>query len=338
MPEITELGFVIKPTYEDEPNTNAFTDAEKSKLDGIEPGAQVNSVASVNGATGDVSLGLGDLNNVDTSGASLNDGLKFDGTIWVPGAAGGVVYLAPDLFANRPAANSVPAGTIFYATDVLQKHWVSDGTNWIGIFHSHPIVEPPPAADWTTVSNKTVSLTDYGGYNKFVTAIGSTATSAYMLRPIPAGDEWTVEAELMSLIGSGNITSRMGIVLTDGVDLSTCRYEGIYLVQSNATRQFGCIVGRPANVGLLENPVTLAGYFGDIAALVTAPSYNFRISRTTGGTRRRYGYSLSGSWLQPYDRAWTQEFTPTHIGIFHQHTGAAGYEYSEINLVNWRVY
>lgn len=50
MPELTSLGAVIKATYESEPDTNAFTDAEKSKLAAIDPeniGAVYDSVAAV---------------------------------------------------------------------------------------------------------------------------------------------------------------------------------------------------------------------------------------------------------------------------------------------------
>lgn len=64
MPELNTLGAVIKTTYEGEANTNAFTDAEKSKLAGIEAGAQVNvpaPVQSVNGQTGAVTLTAGDV-------------------------------------------------------------------------------------------------------------------------------------------------------------------------------------------------------------------------------------------------------------------------------------
>lgn len=39
-----ETAASIKTKYESNPDTNAFTDADKSKLDGIEPGAQVNDV------------------------------------------------------------------------------------------------------------------------------------------------------------------------------------------------------------------------------------------------------------------------------------------------------
>src|SRR5690554_5556094 len=64
MPELDTLGAVIKTTYEGEANTNAFTDAEKSKLAGIEAGAQVNvpaPVQSVNGQTGAVTLAAADV-------------------------------------------------------------------------------------------------------------------------------------------------------------------------------------------------------------------------------------------------------------------------------------
>lgn len=46
----------IKEAYESNSDTNAFTDAEKTKLSGIEPGAQVNKVTSVDGKIGDVNL------------------------------------------------------------------------------------------------------------------------------------------------------------------------------------------------------------------------------------------------------------------------------------------
>ena len=64
MAELSTLGSVIKTAYEGEADTNAFTDAEKSKLAGIESGAQVNvpaPVQSVNGQTGAVTLTAGDV-------------------------------------------------------------------------------------------------------------------------------------------------------------------------------------------------------------------------------------------------------------------------------------
>ncbi len=51
----------VKTAYESNADTNAFTDALLSKLNGIEAGAQVNTVDSVNGYTGIVSLGKADV-------------------------------------------------------------------------------------------------------------------------------------------------------------------------------------------------------------------------------------------------------------------------------------
>lgn len=61
MPDITELGAPIKQAYEGQPDTNDYTDAEKAKLAGVEAGAQVNTVTSVAGKTGAVSLSAGDV-------------------------------------------------------------------------------------------------------------------------------------------------------------------------------------------------------------------------------------------------------------------------------------
>lgn len=60
----------IKASYESNTNTNAFTDALKSKLQNIEAGAEVNNINSVNGQVGTVSLGLLDLTNVGADGSS----------------------------------------------------------------------------------------------------------------------------------------------------------------------------------------------------------------------------------------------------------------------------
>jgi len=67
--ELSTLGSVIKTAYEAEPDRNAFTDNEKSKLAGIAAGAEVNTVTSVAGKTGNVTLAKADvgLANVDNT-------------------------------------------------------------------------------------------------------------------------------------------------------------------------------------------------------------------------------------------------------------------------------
>jgi len=63
----------VKTLYEENANTNAFTDDNLYKLDSIEAGAQVNTVTSVAGKVGSVTLNKTDvgLNNVDNT-ADLN--------------------------------------------------------------------------------------------------------------------------------------------------------------------------------------------------------------------------------------------------------------------------
>ena len=65
----------IKNLYESNNNTNAFTDTLLSKLNGIQNGAQVNTVTSVSGRVGNVILtksdvGLNNVQNIDTTNAS----------------------------------------------------------------------------------------------------------------------------------------------------------------------------------------------------------------------------------------------------------------------------
>ena len=57
----------IKTAYESNANTNAFTDAEKTKLSGISAGAEVNAVDSVNTQTGAVVLDADDIDDSTTT-------------------------------------------------------------------------------------------------------------------------------------------------------------------------------------------------------------------------------------------------------------------------------
>jgi hypothetical protein len=49
--ELSTLGGVIKTAYEGESDTNAFTDAEKSKLSGVSPGANNYTLPDASGLT-----------------------------------------------------------------------------------------------------------------------------------------------------------------------------------------------------------------------------------------------------------------------------------------------
>jgi hypothetical protein len=65
--EVNPTASEIKTSYESNADTNAFTDAEKSKLSGIETGAEVNTVDSVNTQTGAVVLDADDISDATTT-------------------------------------------------------------------------------------------------------------------------------------------------------------------------------------------------------------------------------------------------------------------------------
>jgi len=62
-----QTGAEIKTAYEGEADTNAFTDAEQTKLAGIEALAEVNDVDSVNSQTGTVVLDADDISDAATT-------------------------------------------------------------------------------------------------------------------------------------------------------------------------------------------------------------------------------------------------------------------------------
>lgn len=64
---ITDNASSVKTSYESNSDTNAFTDAEKTKLSGIATGAEVNAVDSVNSQTGAVTLDADDIDDTATA-------------------------------------------------------------------------------------------------------------------------------------------------------------------------------------------------------------------------------------------------------------------------------
>ena len=64
---ITDNASSVKTSYESNSDTNAFTDAEQTKLSGIATGAEVNAVDSVNTQTGSVTLDADDIDDTSTT-------------------------------------------------------------------------------------------------------------------------------------------------------------------------------------------------------------------------------------------------------------------------------
>lgn len=87
-----QTGAEIKTAYEGEDDTNAFTDAEKTKLGTVSSGAEVNVQSDWNASSGDAQIlnkptvpsGIDDLSDVSTSGVSSGQVLKWNGSAWAP--------------------------------------------------------------------------------------------------------------------------------------------------------------------------------------------------------------------------------------------------------------
>ena len=71
--EVNPTDAQIKTAYENNANTNAFTDDEQSKLSGISSGAEVNAVDSVFGRTGAVTAQSGDYTKSDVGLANVDN-------------------------------------------------------------------------------------------------------------------------------------------------------------------------------------------------------------------------------------------------------------------------
>ena len=122
----SSLNDAVKKRYEANSNTNAYTDAEKTKLAGIASGAQVNTVSSVAGKTGAVTLantdvsGLGSLSTKNqaavsdisaTGTASNTTYLRGDGT-WATPAGSGAGDMAAAVYDPTAKAADAFSATI----------------------------------------------------------------------------------------------------------------------------------------------------------------------------------------------------------------------------------
>lgn len=87
-----QTGAEIKTAYESQLDTNAFTDAEKTKLGTVFSGAQVNVQSDWDASSGDAQIlnkptvpsSIDDLSDVSSSGASSGQVLKWNGSAWAP--------------------------------------------------------------------------------------------------------------------------------------------------------------------------------------------------------------------------------------------------------------
>lgn len=140
----------IKTQYESNADTNAFTDADESKLDGIASGAEVNLVDSVNGETGVVVIDEDDVNSGNgtiASAASTDIGGEQENRLTVTGTT------------TITSFGTVAAGierTLVFADAVLLTHNASS-------------LILPTGANITTAAGDVVKLFSLGSGNWRIT-------------------------------------------------------------------------------------------------------------------------------------------------------------------------
>lgn len=125
--DLSTLGAVIKTAYETELNTNAYTDAEKTKLSGIETSADVTDTTNVTAAgalmdsevgslSGIKTLTVPDSTTISTFGASLVDDLDASAARTTLGVAIGTNVQAYDAGLQSISGLTTVADRMIYTT------------------------------------------------------------------------------------------------------------------------------------------------------------------------------------------------------------------------------
>ena len=121
-----QTGAEIKSAYEGEADTNAFTDAEKTKLTGIETGADVTDTANVTAAGAAMLTGANFTGNVDVTGTVTADGLKVDDNAYIKVGTGDDLWL----YHNGSNSHIEDRGTGDLVLKSNNNMWFQDyGTN-----------------------------------------------------------------------------------------------------------------------------------------------------------------------------------------------------------------
>lgn len=235
----------IKTAYEGNANTNAFTDAEQTKLSGISAGAQPNAVDSVFGRTGVVTSNTGDytksqvgLPNVDdtsdankpisTATQSALDAKQGDITLTTTGSSGAATLVGDTLNIPQYAGAS---GTVTEVTANAPLS-VTSGTTTPDL----------TLAQATALANGFLSSTDWSTFNTGAGLAGtanqdSTATilggnltgtvNSVAVATVTSGSALgaTANQDSTATILSGNVTGTVNSVavatVTSGAALGT---------------------------------------------------------------------------------------------------------------------
>jgi hypothetical protein len=181
---------------------------------------------------------------------------RTDTTISSGAAGGGSLFGAA---ASRPAANSVPANTLYFASDtgVISA---SNGSTWTVIpttagssfADQGTIVAPPLAATWSNVNFSNTTLVNSGTttfptvflLNTHSLAGGDSAACSFQTIPGSAGAGYTLTAGIRTFFPANPGTALCGICVSDGtkvicLSLTYGSSGGVFqVIQRNSATSF----------------------------------------------------------------------------------------------------
>ena len=308
----------IKTKYESNADTNAYTDAEKSKLAGIEAGAEVNTVASVNGATGVVVLDTDDIAEGTNKYISAADKIKLAGieagaevnTVdSVFGRTGAVVATAGDYTSAQVSAGA--SATNYTPSSATVAGHLAGIDTALAAGGGNPY-EVTDTASYTDFQNFTTVDALGSGVYKVLTALADT--SGYLPSKVSANDPYLIkvykvdsttyslEATLCAnaaLRPAGNTMKRT--LTSAGKDSGW--YDPSYVATrfgSNFTKRWDTYTN--LETGLLQGYVSLGKNHVKGGANVGMPSdareYLVELTRVVNGSGNTYGYHMV-AWVMP---------------------------------------
>ena len=247
-----QTGAEIKALYEAEANTNAFTDAEQSKLSGIAAGAEVNAVDSVNTQTGAVVLDADDISDAATTNkfttaadisklAAIAAGAEVNPDVVSQAEAEAGVATTERIWTAERVAQAITAQagggggiTTEQALDFVAAALVA-GTHTSGVSFTHDDVNDEIDL---AVALDADQIDDAATTNKFATAaelsklaaIEAGATADQVAADVPITDSGLyftatdVEGALQELGAAGDavdsVNGQTGVVVLDADDIS----------------------------------------------------------------------------------------------------------------------
>lgn len=255
---------------------------------------------------------LDGLLNVSTADKSDGDVLAWNATDgkWQPAEppSGGGTPATPlfGAYSNRPAANTVAPGSIYFSDELQDASDISDGTAWHRIVRQRRVTVPPSISTMTTL-NTTAASDIAGTWYLYRNSNGLLFYSA--IKAVP-GPTWTLDIDITAQATGETGSPFAGIVLADGSSTS----NNVMLFgfrgssgTSNTAAQILTVVKSDSYSGTLTGLYDLPAHF-NIGSIT-------RLRAECDATNLIFYFNAGNNWTQFASIAISSHFTPTHYGV-----------------------